>query len=190
MILVDAVLKYALAGTTVAGLAWGAYETWMVVPDIEAERDKAQATLSEYTRDHNRMVLENKLANEKRGRENAEFEAQTSAVIAALLQKGMKDEAALRAAAVRVADARVQLNDAQTRYLAAVANAAAADPATACQRYAASARLLGQLHSESDGVAGEAAEAADAAAAQVIRLQSYITSVCVKPLPGSAPSQP
>lgn len=190
MIVVDTILKYALAGTTVAGLAWGAYETWLVVPDIEAERDKAQNTLSDYTRDHNRMVLENKLANEKRGRENAEFEAQTSAVIAGLLQKGMKDEAALRAASARVADARLQLDDAKTRYLAAVANAATADPATACQRHAAAARLLGQLHSESDGVAGEAAQAADAAAGQVIRLQAYITSVCLKPLPGTAPSQP
>lgn len=190
MIFVDAILKYVLAGTTAAGLAWGAYEAWVVVPDLEHDRDKAVGDLKNFRSQHDKMVADNKAAIEKRERENAEFQAQTSKVIIDLLEKGRKDEALLAARARDVAAARVQLGDAQTRYLTAVANAATADPAASCSRYAAAANLLGQLHSETDRVAEEAAGAADAAAAQVIRLQAYVRDVCLRPLPGTVASQP
>lgn len=188
MIIVDTVLKYALAGTTAAGLGWGAYEAWWVVPSTERDRDAAKTNLAAVQSAHDRMVKDNAVEVARLTEANREHEQQTASVITGLLIKGKQDAETIAVRDRAVADARRLRDDAQGRYLAAVAAAAAANPGAACRAYGAAAELLGQLHRETDGLAEEASRAADAAASQLARLQTYVTDVCLKPLP--AVSQP
>lgn len=107
-----------------------------------------------------------------------EIEAARDAEILTLQLTIQKASDERKAADARAFASRRLLDSAETRYLAAQASRAAANPASACRINDESVAMFRELHRQSDELAGETGAEADRVRDTVIGLRAYVTNVC------------